>query len=357
MRAWTLVAVSLLTGCLIEPPPVEPKPPDAGSLPDSGVDGGRDAGGGGGFGDGGGGGYGDGGGGGGYGDGGYYPEPTTSFPGSGVGGDPGTGVLWLVRIDRGTANLADAYAALIRGMTAQLAAEGFDVRTTGVASLHESRLYWSKSGKELPLAELRTLLENAAASTSGTAPSTCSTAALADMGSRLSSVSVASLDPSTPWGYAPYEMPLGALLVVVLDHGARPVAYGASTCGTGGMTPADWFGGSHRPTTWLNRGGSGWNVSRAQTRFLFVGTSETESYSQLRDRCAAMSGFPRTGLDAISPSSIAFYSSFSSGLSAHQSGLGTWQDLCAAVAGDWTGYSRRFAKDWAELLRLPEELR
>jgi hypothetical protein len=350
MRAWTLAAVVFLTGCLIEPP-IEPKPPDAGSLPDSGVDAGRDAGGGGGGG--GGGGYGDGG----DWDGGYYPVPATPFPGSGVGGDPGTGVLWLVRIDRGTANLADAYATLIRGMTAQLAAEGFDVRTTGVASLYEPRLYWSKAGKDLPVAELRTLLEKAAAATNGEAPTTCSTAALAILGSKLSSVSVVPVDSPSPGGFGPFEFRLGALLVVVLDHGARPVAYGSSSCGTFSMVPSDWFGGSHSPTQWLNHYSASWNLSRAQTRFLFIGTSESESYSQMRSRCAAMSGFPRTGLDAISPSSFPFYSSFSSGLSAHQAGLGTWEDLCAAVAGDWTGYSNRFAKDWAGLLRLPEERR
>jgi hypothetical protein len=62
-------------------------------------------------------------------------------------------------------------------------------------------------------------------------------------------------------------------------------------------------------------------------------------------------------LDVISPSAYSFYSAFSSGLSNHQAGLGSWQDLCAAVAGDWTGFSSRFAKDWADLLRLPEDQR
>ncbi|MCY1075314.1 hypothetical protein [Archangium lansingense] len=351
MRACALVLVALLSGCLIEPPPVESKP-DAGSRPDSGVIVGWDAGGGG---------YGDGGYGGGPRDGGGGedggPAPTTSFPGSGQGGDPGTGVLWLVRIDRGTANLADSYAALIRGMTAQLSAEGFDVRMTGVASLYESRLYWSKGGKELAVSDLRSLLENAAASTEGSAPSACSTAALAEMGSRLNWASVSPVDYSTPSGGSPFSTSVGALLVVVLDHGARPVAYGSSSCGTSGMTPADWFGGSHDPAAWLNRSSYGWTLPRSQTRFLFVGTSESESYQQLRERCAAMSNFPRTALDAIGPSSTVFYSSFSNGLNNHQAGLGTWQDLCTAVAGDWTGFSSRFAKDWAELLRLPADQR
>jgi hypothetical protein len=285
------------------------------------------------------------------------PEPTTSFPGSGLNGDPGTGVLWLVRIDRGTANLAASYATLIRGMTAQLAAEGFDVRATGVGSLYESRLYWSRSGKELPATELQSMLESAANSSSGTAPRQCSTAALADVGGRLSWMTVSAPDYNTPSGAMPFSPRLGALLVVLLDHGARPSAYGASDCGTGSMDPAGWFGGSRNPTSWLNRNTYSWYLPRSQTRFLFISTSETESYEQLRARCAAMSAFPRTALDAISPSSTVFYAPFAIGLENYQDQLATQQDLCAAVAGDWAGYSRGFAKDWASLLRLPEDLR
>jgi hypothetical protein len=285
------------------------------------------------------------------------PEPTASFPGSGLNGDPGTGVLWLVRIDRGTANLAASYATLIRGMTAQLAAEGFDVRVTGVASLYESRLYWARSGKDLPASELQTLLESAANSSSGVAPRVCSTAALADMGGRLSWMTVSAPDYSTPSGGTPFSPRLGALLVVMLDHGARPSGYGASDCGTGSMDPAGWFGGSRSPTFWLNRSTSTWNLPRAQTRFLFISTSETESYEQMRARCAAMSAFPRTALDAISPSPIVFYAPFAIGLDNYQGNLGFQEDLCAAVAGDWSAYSRGFAKGWTSLLRLPESQR
>lgn len=289
-------------------------------------------------------------------DGGSTEPTTTPFPGSGLNGQSGTGVLWLVRIDRGTANLAASYATLIRGMTASLAAEGFDVRMTGVASLYESRLYWAKAGKDLSTSELQTLLENAASS-SGATPGVCSTAALSDVGGRLSSMSVMAPSSSSPSGGTPFSPSLGALLVVILDHGARPSAYGGSDCGTGTMDPAGWFGGSRNPATWLNRITGTWKLPRSQTRFLFVSTSESETYEQLRARCAAMSTFPRTALDAISPSARAFYAPFTIGLENYQARLGTQEDLCNAVAGDWTGLSRGLAKDWAGLLRLPENQR
>ncbi|ATB28812.1 hypothetical protein [Melittangium boletus] len=364
MRAlrWVLVA-STISGCIIEPPdmvkdggtPDAAVPPDVQfdgggpiQLPDGGFnwDGGWNGGGGGG---GGGGGTWDGG----FPDSGTVTPPT--FPGSGQNGDRGTGVLWLVRIDRGTANLAASYAPLIRGMTQQLAAQGFDVRVTGVGSLYEPSVFWATSGKELSTSEIQGVLEKAANERS-TTPSACSTAALAELGGQLSAVEVWP-GYGTSGEHWPYTNPLSNLLVVLLDHGARPVAYSASACATSGWDAATWFGGLRDNTRWLNRTSSTWNVPRAQTRFLFISTPENETYAQMRERCAAMSTFPRNGLDALSPSSVAFYEPFNEGLGRYQAGLGSRLDVCEAVARDWTGYSRDFARKWAQWLNQPEAQR
>ncbi|MET0404511.1 MAG: hypothetical protein ABW123_19010, partial [Cystobacter sp.] len=40
-----------------------------------------------------------------------------------------------------------------------------------------------------------------------------------------------------------------------------------------------------------------------------------------------------------------------------QAGLATQFDLCQAVAGDWAGFSRDFARSWVQWLTLPEEQR
>ncbi len=331
MRALGLVLVVLLGGCIIEPPipPVVIPEPGPGPGPKDGgtiiVDSGK--------------------------------PPPVPFPGSGLNGDPGTGVLWLVRIDRGTANLAPAYAATIRAMNQQLAAEGFSVRVTGVASLYEPRLYWATYGDNTSAMELQSLLESAANSVEGAAPSTCSTAALADLGSQLSSVSTMGPGASSPSGYAPFGPALSALLVGVLDHGSRSVSYGTTSCTPSGESPAAWFGGTREPAAWLNPSNFGWTLPRSQTRFLFVTTSETETYEQMRNRCAAMSSFPRPALDAISPASVSFYGDFAFNLGNYQSGLGTQVDLCNALGGDWAAYSRTFARDWVSLLRLPAEQR
>jgi hypothetical protein len=387
--SWILVATSI-SGCIIEPPDMVkdggtqsdasiPMPRDAGgiSLPDGGFNwdwdggwigggdgngGGIGNGGGGGSGGGGGGGGGSGGGGGGGGgkgdggvpgvDGGSAPDAgaeASTFPGSGRNGDPGTGVLWLVRIDRGTANLAASYAPLVRNLNDQLASQGFDVRTTSVGSLYTSQLLWSSSGKDVNTSSVQAALESAA-KTASTPPSTCSTAVLASMGRELNMTPV-------PTGGFPFSTPRSALLVVILDHGTRPMGASASACGAEGQLPADWFGGERARTRWLNTASGGWNLPRSQTRFLFISTPENETYAQMRERCAAMSAFPRTGLDALSPSSVPFYESFNEGLGRYQTGLGSRKDLCQAVAQDWTGYSLDFARRWSQLLRLPEAQR
>jgi hypothetical protein len=326
-----LVLVVLLSGCIIEPPipPIVLPEPGPGPGPKDGgtviVDAGK--------------------------------PPIAPFPGSGQNGDQGTGVLWLVRIDRGTANLAPAYAASIRAMNQQLAAEGFSVRVTGVASLYEPRLYWTTYGENVTTGELQSLLESAASSADSTTASTCSTTALADLGSRLNLVGVMPPGATTPSSYAPFASPLSALLVGVLDHGSRSVSYGTTSCTPSGESSGAWFGGTREPTAWLNHSTYGWGLPRSQTRFLFVTTSESESYEQMRNRCAAMSGFPRPALDAISPASVSFYTDFAFNLGNYQSGLGTQVDLCNALGGDWTSYSRTFARDWVNLLRLPADQR
>ncbi|MBM7113411.1 hypothetical protein [Archangium primigenium] len=371
MRAlsWIIVASTVVTGCIIEPPDMvkdgggddasTPTPSmDGGGggipipLPDGGLswDGGWN----------GGGGDGGGGGGGGGNDGGMPdagPPPSSTFPGSGQNGDRGTNVLWLVRVDRGTANMADTYASLVQRMTQQLAAKGFDVRMTAIGSLYEPRLYWAAPGKELSSPEIQLALEKAANANGATIPAVCSTQALGQLGGRLSQALVQPADGSTPSQGWPFTQPASALLVITLDHGARPVRYGASDCGAGSAETASWFGGGHEATRWLNTASGAWNLPRSQTRFLFISTPENETYAQMRERCAALSGFPRKGLDAASPSSIAYYDPFAEALNRHQSGLATRRDLCEAVGKDWDGYAGGFATSWARLLSLPESQR
>lgn len=325
MRALALVLGLGLTGCMIEAPIViEPPAPDGGPIVivppvfDGGPiiivpgDGGP---------------------------GGPPPPPENPMPGSGQGTDTGTGVLWLVRVDPGTANLAESYASVVAKMNQGLAAAGFSVRTTAVGSLYESRLLWSTQGAGTDgLAAALT----AEAQRSGATPTACSTQALANLGERLSSVSAGSS--------IPFSARRGVLLVGVLDHAQRPVAYASASCSYLGATPDVHFGTTAARAQWLNRTG-GWTLPLLQTRFAFVATSEFETAGQQRARCDALAAFPNTALDVIAPSTNAVYPPWAMGLAQRQAGLARSFDLCEAVGGDFATQAGGFARDWAQALR------
>ncbi|MRI87863.1 hypothetical protein FGE12_06735 [Aggregicoccus sp. 17bor-14] len=270
----------------------------------------------------------------------------TPMPGSGLSGDPGTGVLWLVRVEPGTANLAESYASLVAKMNAGLQAAGFDVRTTAVASLYDERLLWARSdGLTIGLSSA---LSSAAASASTAAPTACSTASLAGLGARLSTVYPESGSSGSP----PFAPSRGALLVGVLDHRARPVSYYGGACTHFGQLPDSYFGvQTSSQMVWLNRSTFSWSLPLKQTRFALVSTSESESASAQRSRCAALAAFPRSALDVIAPSSNPFYGPFASAMVQHRSELATSYDLCNALGQDFAPTASAFARSWASALQ------
>jgi len=81
------------------------------------------------------------------------------FPGSGLGQDGGTGQLWLVRIDRGTANLAQSIQTLIQRTTGALRDARLSPRGIAVVSLYDGALIWStRDVSRDPLNTVATLL-------------------------------------------------------------------------------------------------------------------------------------------------------------------------------------------------------
>lgn len=373
MRRLTLAVVAAVTatGCIINQPAIPEPPP----LPDAGLPSGwgRD-GGGGGNGDGGGGviivGPGDGGGGiGGPGDGGGWgtgdggggglpdagrdagtPDAgTVAWPGSGKNGDPGAAVLWVVRVDRGLANLAHEYAQLVADGNAQLEAAGFSVKATGVAVLYdEQRLLWGVEGSAVGVSTLEGVLKSAAESTEGE-PTRCSVRALSQLGAQLAT-------GRTPSGLTPFAQRRSALWVGVLDHGPRPMAYADSAsieCETAGLLAGDFFGQANTSATqWLNRwAGFVWNVPVPQTRFFLAYTSESEDYTAMRARCSAIAAFPRAALDEIQPSAQRFWGPLKVGLEAWSAGLAAGQDLCDAAGGGGKDAIRAQADVWVGQLK------
>src|SRR6267143_1912199 len=209
MRALLAVYLALLCGCLappedpppvvVSPPPPPPPPPPSGGPPPPPP----------------------------------LPPPTVcegagfldtgghgGFPGSGRGQDGGTGQLWLVRIDRGTANLADSIQRLIQRTTAALRDARLSPRGIAVVSLYDGAVLWStQDASRDPLTTIATLL-GARAALDNAPPAGCATFQLLDLGRRLSAIG----SPVAAFANRP-----GALLVGMVDHGARPAPL--ASCG------------------------------------------------------------------------------------------------------------------------------
>jgi hypothetical protein len=255
--------------------------------------------------------------------------------GSGINGDNGTAVLVLLRVDQGTANVANAVVTVLQGLNASLAQAGLLVTSVAVADLYEpARLLWGARANQPSATPLAGVLRSVSATRSGSAPTTCTTAALLSDGATLPIWNVG--------GPSLFYPPPGALLVVVIETGARPVALAG--CADSRML---W---SEDPEQWAALGRL---THRGQTHFLMLATPENESADAMRARCATVSGFPETALDVIAPSAAGFLDPLAAQMNAASAGLATRLDLCQALGADagalWEDMGRRWYQQLAML--------
>ena len=228
-----------------------------------------------------------------------------AFAGSGLKSDGGTSELWFVRTDRGLANIAAPVAHLVTGTSQALTAAKLGIRSIAIISLYNGDVIWSWSGSTFPI-DVTPLFNGmvtrlqSRASLDLSAPAGCATAMLLDVGKRLFSLGVFSALP-------------GALMVGVVDHGARPV--GIDTCGDPGAA----LGAN--PACWANFGGT--VLPRIQTRFAFFATPETVSTSDIRTSCLSVPGIPLQSIDVLEASSAAFFDPLSNEMDVAQPGLAT----------------------------------
>ena len=252
--------------------------------------------------------------------------------GSGKDGDNGTGVLVLLRVDQGTANLAEPVVALTQDVVAALNKSGFAVTSAAVADLYlEQGLLWAtRPDQSVPA--LSSVLLAASASRQPALPDRCTTAALIADGPMLQAWSVNRV--------APFSPPPGALLVVMIDTGARP--HPLSDCAAQALwasTSGQWaLGGAF--------------THREQIHFLLIATPESGTPDTMRAHCTAVSGFPTVVLDALAPSANAFFDPLTSALNGASAGLATRVDLCDALGATATSTWEDFASRWYAQLEL-----
>jgi hypothetical protein len=260
--------------------------------------------------------------------------PGHDFPGGGAH-DSGTDLIWLLRLDPGTATLADAHAALVARTAEALDARGFKIRSIAVLPLYGGAPIWAWMNGVLPDSTLYDALRARAASASGAPPSRCTTDALFDAGFSIGSITGAGgpLFPSRP----------GALLVALLDSSARPLPLASASCGA----PLDRLVGAELPV-WL-RYPDGARMPRSATRYLLAATSETESTDAMRARCESR-GLHPDQLDALAPSAQPFFDPLASGMGVRVQGLALRADLCDATSDAFGATLAAFANDWGAAL-------
>lgn len=275
--------------------------------------------------------------------------PDGGYPGSGKNGDPGTYVLYLLRLNRGTANLAPAYEHTVNTISVALTDAGIGVRTVAVAAMNDGRLLWAKGRVDNPPTNLASVLSFHAARTSGeTSP--CPTYGVSSLGANITNAQLV-YPPELSGGFYPTRNPFlpkpGALLVVFLDSDERFASLMSTSCQLQGANPVDHLGGSDL-AGWLAYPGA---LRRRQTRFAAFHTPERTTVEAMRAQCLAVPDFPQSAVDLISPSSVDFFPQFEDGMNVYHPGLVTRQDFCVGVGTDQTYFAQTLGRAWAAQLR------
>jgi hypothetical protein len=250
--------------------------------------------------------------------------------GSGSDGDPGTSMLWLVRIDRGTANTAQPIAELVSQTVDAMKAAGIGVRSLAVASLADGSLVWGTtdlSNVDGGASGLAAAL-GARAGIDAPPPTSCADDAVVQAAQKAAGIG----------GPTVLAQGTSAVFVGIVDTGPRPLAI--ENCPGASRLASD-------PVSWVLLGPP---LRIGQVRYAFFATPESGDVVALRTRCAGLRGFPQAALDAIAPSSVAYFDPLAARIDATCSGVAAHVDLCDAFGSGAGALLSAMATDWARLL-------
>jgi hypothetical protein len=239
-------------------------------------------------------------------------------------------VLALIRVDQGTANVADSVQDLLARIVDSLQKERLKVTSVAVADLYRPQPLWASHVDGPTPPSLSGVLRAAAAASAGMASASCATEALQNSGSTLRTWVVNGVRPFLP-------MP-GALLVVLIDSGARPSPL--ANCTSASYWTSD-------PVQWVWLGAP---TSLGRTHFAFLATPENGDLTGMRARCIGVSGFPMTALDVIAPSSNPYFDPLSTQMNGLAPGLVNRVDLCDALGSGAGAFWADVAARWVPVL-------
>jgi hypothetical protein len=280
-------------------------------------------------------------------------------------------VLYVVNLERSSANLANQYAAIIVGLGSYLQSIGLQIDNFGAIATYPDafgpRLLFGRMQPTDPGPSLTLLAALAAAADGG---STDYAALLPLIASSLGNIGDADLpialkllaasgrfdgDGETSEaknvigfgngiGAAPLPVELGGLdrsalfdrprdlfIVVYLQPLGRRCALGGANCLVDGRAPNDVFTeiGADGGLAWLKYPVG--SLRPEQVVQVAIATSEGEPIDTFRKRCEAVPGFPKNLFDVIAPSDNAYFTPLMKALNAAHRGTGAIGDLCSLI--------------------------
>lgn len=280
-------------------------------------------------------------------DAGAAPLPAT-FPGSG-GANGALQILWFIRIDRGTANLAAMYDSWLANVTSMLKQQGFEVGGNAVAPLYggNGAWLWTDSGLWRSPCTLSDALQYFAANDSAFQDSDCTATSYLHSGlfqsALITQFSASGMAPEVADGALSSVTP-GAVLVFLVDTNARPFTLDDPSCQTAG--PVEGLLGDD--VLWQPPFSDLPNLSPAVVRYVFAFTPEGSgaSLAALQTQCADDQGFPQSGIDSLAPSPLLFFDPLLSALPGTSLGL----DLCNAPTTNGLTLLQAFLNQWVSQL-------
>lgn len=280
-------------------------------------------------------------------------------------------ILYVVNLERSSANLASQYAAVMVGLGGYLQSIGLQIDNFGVIATYADtfgpRLLLGRRQSTDPGSSLALLAAVAGAADGGSADyaallpliaSSLGNIGDADLPVALkllaasgrfdgdgvtseaanvigfgSGIGAAALPPELGGldRSALFDQPRDLFIVVYLQPLPRRCALGGSDCLVGGRSPVDIFTevGSDGGLAWLKYPVG--SLRPEQVVHVSIATSEGESIEAFRKRCAAVPGFPQNLFDVIAPSDNAYFTPLMNALDSAHRGTGAVGDLCNLI--------------------------
>jgi hypothetical protein len=279
-------------------------------------------------------------------------------------------VLYVVNLERSSANLADQYAAIMIGLGSYLQSIGLQIDNFGVIAT-----YPDVFGARLLLGRTQPTDPGAAAllgllAAAGDAGATDYAALLPLIASSLGNISDVDLPSALKLlassgrfdgdsqsseaknviefgngiGAAPLPVDLGGLdrsalfdrprdlfIVVYLQPLGRRCALGGPNCLVDGRAPNDVFTdvAADGSLTWLKYPVG--TLRPEQVVQVAIATTEGEPIDTFRKRCAAIPGFPKNLFDVIAPSDNSYFTPLMQDLNSAHRGTGAIGDFCSLI--------------------------